>query len=139
MNTILKIFGFLLAVAILVANPNMFMFICFAMAPAIVAFFTDRLPGKNTSTTVALFNLAGVSIFVMQILQGNRNLSNISDAINFHWYLVVYLFAGCGWFVVWFLPKIVISLSEYRILRRIETMEERIDELVVEWGEDVKG
>jgi Na+/melibiose symporter-like transporter len=139
MNTILKVFGFLLGVAIMVANPSMFMFICFAMAPSIVAYFIDRLPGKNTSTTVTLFNLAGVSIFVMQILHGSRSVNNIGDAINFHWFLVVYLFAGCGWFVVWIVPKIVISLSEYRIQRRIETMEEKIEELVTEWGEEVKG
>lgn len=135
----MKIFGFLIAVAIMVSSPNMFMFICFAMAPSIVAYFIDRLPGKNTSTTVTLFNLAGVSIFVMQILQGHRSIGNISESINFHWFLVVYLFAGCGWFVVWILPKIVISLSEYRIQRRIELMEEKLDDLLEEWGEEVKG
>ncbi len=139
MKTILKIISFLIGIAIMVANPNLFMFICFAMAPSIVAYTIDRLPGKNTSTTVMLFNLSGVSIFVMQILQGSRSMSNISSAINLHWFLVVYLFAGLGWFMVWVLPKIVISLSEYRIQRRIELMENKLEELAEEWGEEVKG
>ena len=138
MKAILKIFGFLISVAVLVANPNLFMFICFAMLPSIVAYVIDRLPGKNTSTTVTLFNLAGVSIFVMQILNGSRSINNVAEAINLQWVLVVYLFAGCGWFVVWILPKIVISLSEYRIQKRIEVMEKKLGELLEEWGEEVR-
>ena len=139
MNTLLKVFGFLIAVAILVANVNMFLFICFAMLPSIVAYIIDRLPGKNTSTTVTLFNLSGVSIFVMQIFNGTRSISSIGDAINIQWFLVVYLFSGFGWFMVWILPKIVISLSEYRIQRRIKAMEDKMNELHEEWGEEIKG
>ena len=139
MNTILKIFGFIISVAILVANVNMFLFICFAMLPSIVAYIIDRLPGKNTSTTVILFNLSGVSIFVMQILNGSRSINSIGDAINIQWFLVVYLFSGFGWFMVWILPKIVISLSEYRIQRRIKVMEDKMKELHEEWGDEVKG
>lgn len=135
----MKIFAFLTSVVILVANPSMFMFICFAMMPSIVAYIIDRLPGKNTSTTVTLFNLAGVSIFLMQVLNGSRSISSIGEAINLQWILVVYLFAGCGWFVIWILPKIVIALSEYRLQHRIEIMEKKLDELVEEWGEEVKG
>jgi hypothetical protein len=35
--------------------------------------------------------------------------------------------------------KIVISLSEYRIQRRIKVMEEKMSELLEEWGEEIKG
>ena len=139
MKALSKIFGFLIGIAVLVANPSMFMFICFAMAPAIAAYFIDRLPGKSTSTTITYFNLAGVGIFVMKILQGKMSIHNVSDAINLHWFLVVYLFAGFGWFLIWILPKIVISLSEYRIQKRITTMEDKLTELAEEWGESVKG
>lgn len=139
MNTIVKIFSFLISVSILVAKPGLFMFICFAMAPSIVAYLIDRLPGKSTSTTILYFNLAGVSIFVMQVLQGSRPLQNMGDAMNVNWILVVYLFAGLGWFLIWILPKIVISLSEYRIQRKIMTMEDKASEILEEWGEEVKG
>lgn len=139
MKTIIKIFSFLIGIAILVANPSMFMFISFALLPAIAAYFIDRLPGRSTSTTILYFNLAGVGIFVMQILQGKMSIHNVGDAINLHWFLVVYLFAGFGWFLVWILPKIAISLSEYRIQRRINLMEDKLKELCEEWGESVKG
>lgn len=138
MKVIFKIFGFIISVAILVANPNLFMFICFAMAPAIVAYLIDRLPGKNISTTVMLFNLAGVSIFTFKILTGSSSMSNIASAINLQWIMVVYLFAAGGWFCVWIVPKIVIALSEYSYERKIETMEEKMAELVEEWGDEVK-
>lgn len=139
MKTLIRVFSFIVGVVILVANPNMFLFICFAMAPAIVSLMLDRLPGKNTSTTVLLFNLSGVSIFVFQVLSGNRSISKLSDAFNIHWILVVYLFAALGWFIIWLCPKLVTSLSEFRYEKKIQGLEKKIAQLADEWGEEVKG
>lgn len=123
--------------AILVVSWEFCVFLSISMMPALVAYLVDIRPGKNTSTTVTCFNLAGVTIPSMKFVNGTYSL-NINTALDMRIIALVYLFAAMGYFIVWLVPKITVIVVDYRNERRAIRIREKITELVEEWGPEVR-
>ena len=138
MSLWLKIVFTIFGLATLILSPKLFVFMVVSMAPAFVAYIIDRMPGKNISTTVALFNFSGFSIFAGEMLQGSGSIRNLSDALDPFKLMVVYLFAAVGWFIIWIVPKLAIIIFEYKDQVRIDGIEKKITKLEEEWGVEIR-
>lgn len=124
-----------LSIIVLVVSPRLFVFSFVALAPSLVAFYIDRLPGKNTSITVALFNFTGLILYATDVMRG---ASAMTGAMDFKKLLVVYLFAALGWFIVWIVPRLTVIFIDYRNENRAAKIRKKINDLVDEWGEELK-
>jgi hypothetical protein len=133
-----KILIGLFSVLLLVVSPKLFIFVVVGLAPAIVCSITDVKPGRNTFQTVLFFNLSGVGIKFMEYINDPGRLNSFADALNPANLLMIYLFAGLGYFVVWLVPKIVVIIADYKHERRALVIKEKLAELIEEWGPEVK-
>lgn len=122
---------------LLVLSPELCVFVAIGLLPAFVAFLVDIRPGKNTSATVAFFNLAGVTIPGMRFLNGDYMIS-FANVLNIKILLVVYLFAAIGYFIVWLVPKITVIIVDYKNERRAIRIKEKITGLIEEWGPEIR-
>lgn len=122
---------------ILVLSPELCVFLTVGMLPAFVSYLVDVRPGKNTSATIAFFNLTGVIIPGMKFFNGTYSL-NFARVLDFKILFVVYLFAGMGYFIVFLIPKITVIIVDYKNERRAIRIREKISLLVEDWGNEIK-
>jgi hypothetical protein len=120
---------------LLVISYRLCIFVSASMGPAVVAYITDFRPGKNTTATVTFFSLAGLSIPVMKFMNEGNPLA-LPDSLNL--LLLVYLFAGMGYFIVWLVPKITVIIVDYKHESRAIRIREKIAQLIEEWGTEIK-
>ena len=121
----------------MVLSPALCVFFTIGMAPAMVSYFVDMQPGKNYSSTIAFFNMTGITIPGMQFLHGDRALS-FATALDMRVLILVYLFAAMGYFIVWLIPKITVIVVDYKNERRAIRIREKVSALVEEWGPEVR-
>ncbi|PIR33216.1 MAG: hypothetical protein COV36_03040 [Alphaproteobacteria bacterium CG11_big_fil_rev_8_21_14_0_20_44_7] len=138
MSFFVKFLIFITGLVVLVLSPALFVFVIFATAPSIVAYIVDRLPGKNTSTTVAMFNLSGVSVYASDIFSNSSSLSSFMDVLDPFKLMVVYLFAALGWFLIWIIPRFTTVVMEYSNDAQVVELEHKLEKMIEEWGEEVK-
>lgn len=109
------------------------------LLPGLVANFTDIRPGRFASKTIIAFNLAGLVQPLKTILvAGSPNQAAQSILIDPQNWLLVYGFAAFGWGIVFLLPHIALFYLEIRANYLIKKMKKYQEELLEEWGEDIK-
>lgn len=115
-------------------------FLLAGMLPSLVAYITDRTPNRFNVKTVGCMNFAGVAPYLsLLIQQGNQPgvvQSMLSDA---NVWMVMYGSAALGWVIVWLAPLSVKHILLMFAHSRKEALAIRQDELIDEWGEEVKG
>lgn len=133
---LLGVFG---AVAILLQAS--FLFILLALMPAIMAYFVDIEPGKNTFKVVLAGNLSAslpTLVPMINAMTSNRKFDMSSVLMDPKVWLFIYMGAGVGWALIYlckFISRFVVTVSfEYKVssLENIQLM------LVEEWGERIR-
>ena len=111
-----------------------------SLLPAVVASVVDRRPRKFASKTVICFNLAGfLPPLFDTFLSSSPDTVAQQELANPYIWIMIYGFAGFGWFVVYVIPQMVFLFLVVRSDHTIAKLEARRKELVEEWGERVRG
>lgn len=131
MSILLVFGGILMASTVLLA---------IGMLPSLVAFFVDRSKSKSQALTVAAMNLAGCSLFLLELWTNghtmNVTLQILSNPVNI---VVMYLAAGAGYLIDWTLSGVIGGLVYQNGKSRLKSIRKDQDELVKRWGNQVKG
>jgi hypothetical protein len=128
---------FVFTLPLLVVDPPVYSFFMIGMFPGLTALMVDRRPGKSTGTTIMFFNLAGVLIYMIDML--NRIGANkFPETLSVIKIFTVYLFAGCGYFIVWLVPRLFVIYVDYKNQARAKNISTKISELIEEWGPEVR-
>jgi hypothetical protein len=138
--TIIVIVSVLFAVGFIwLKIPNVFIFFFLAFMPALSAMLWDKKPGRFASKTVAAFNITGMVPYLIAIgSSGSPDTTAYNSISDVYAWLLIYSFAGFGWGVVYLIPQITLVFLEIRSKYMIAKMKRFQQDLVEEWGEEVK-
>jgi hypothetical protein len=110
------------------------------MAPALVAFMTDRRAGKFAARSVAYLNFAGCLPFALRMWVGDHTIDAafqiLSDPMS--WF-VMYSAAAVGWLIYFCTPPIVAGYMAVTHEVKVQALDARQEALIKEWGAEVKG
>ena len=112
-------------------------FFVVGMMPGFTSLMIDRRPGKSTGTTILFFNLAGVLLFLIDMFD-RLGANKMPDALSVVKIFTVYLFAGCGYFMVWLVPRLFVIYVDYKNQARAKSISGKIADLLEEWGPEVR-
>jgi hypothetical protein len=118
---------------------NVFFFVFIALLPTLTSILWDKKPGRFASKTVAAFNITGLFPFLMAIgSSGSPDGTAITILSNTKAWVLIYGFSIFGWAVILLVPKITMIYLEIEAKYRIKKMEKFQQDLLEEWGEDIK-
>jgi hypothetical protein len=110
------------------------------LTPGLVVMLIDWRKGRHASKTIFIFNLAGLFPQLLMILtSGSPNniaINQIQDMPQPA--LVPWMAAAFGWSVVYMFPKIIQLFLEVKSEYTINKLQVQQDELLEEWGEEIK-
>lgn len=135
-----KIIGLLVVIWLVSISYYAFLFFLLGMLPSIISIIMDRGAGRFASQTISACNFIGILPFLFDIGMNYEKTIASKEMIQdpFTW-MTIYGFAVIGIMLIFVLPNIMsISFTlkaEYKLKRLIAEQED----LVAEWGEDVKG
>ncbi len=118
---------------------NVFFFLLLALLPALLSIVWDKKPGRFASKTVVAFNVTGMFPFLLAIASSGTPDSvalTILHAPNT--WILVYGFAIFGWSVILLIPKITMIFLEIKSRYMVKRMEKFQQELLEEWGEEIR-
>jgi nicotinamide riboside transporter PnuC len=118
---------------------NVFFFVFLALSPLLLSILWDKKPGRFASKTVAAFNITGMFPYIMAI-SSSGSPDSVALAVMYDpktWVLILG-FAVFGWAVILLIPKITMIFLEIRSKFLIKKMEAFQQDLLDEWGEDIK-
>lgn len=134
--TLVIIVGTVLAIT---ALPLCVLFVV-GMMPTLVAAIVDRDRSRYLARAVAAMNLAGLVRPVLAVLHIGLNLASVEHVLSDpETWLVMYGAAAIGWLITLGMPSIARLLVDIRADQMQRQLQERADELVKEWGDEVKG
>lgn len=134
--TLVIIVGTLLAIT---ALPLCILFVV-GMMPTVVAAIVDRDRARYLARAVAAMNLAGLVQPVLAVLHIGLNLASVQHVLSDpHTWLMMYGAAAIGWLLTMGMPSIARIFVDMRADQMQRQLQERADELVKEWGDEVKG
>ncbi len=112
------------------------------MAPTLVAFFiVDRHPSKYTTRAVGYLNFAGCLPYAIDLWRGGGvwDFEILFTIItNPFTLLVMYTMAAVGWMILFAAPPIVAAYLAVTSEMREKTLKARQEELIEEWGRNVR-
>ncbi len=113
------------------------------MLPTAVAKIVDRRPGRRASNTIMMMNMAGLLPYVFKVINtvfsgASPDEVALSLISNPYTWLVIYGFATFGWLIVQFIPQIVFQILLMRSDHLIRKLEHAKEQLIEEWGTDIK-
>lgn len=118
---------------------NVFMFILLAFMPGISSVLWDRKPGRFASKSVCAFNLTGMFPYLMAIfLSGNADTTALNSLKDPLAWVLIYGFSVFGWGVIYIIPQITLILLEIRSKFMVAKMEKFQQELIDEWGDEIR-
>lgn len=138
---LLQLCGLVTFMLIGAISPAALMLLGIGLVPSYVAFFTDRAPKKSTAIAVLMFNLAGCMPYLMQAWnQGLRGsiaagIGLISDPATI---VVMYSGAMVGYGLSWLLSGVIQNALHMRLTQRLKSIQKKQDELVKNWGSELK-
>jgi hypothetical protein len=110
------------------------------MAPAIVAFFIDKRPRKVTARAVAYLNIAGCLPFALDLWSGQNTITGVMEiASDPSSLMIMYSAAAVGWTLNFITAPIMSAYLAVQHEAKGRSIENRKEELIKEWGADVKG
>lgn len=118
------------------ASTSVLLFV--GMLPTLVAFITDRSPGKMAALSISVLNLAGVMPFVINLWRSGQGLAATFQLLAqpYTW-LVMYGAAGIGWSIYHYLPKFVATYVAYRAQSQLSDLQGLQKKLLEKWGPNV--
>ncbi len=136
----ISIFSTILGIAFIwLQMKYVFMFTLIALMPMLISIVWDKKPGRFASKTVAAFNITGMFPSIIALVStGSPNSTAMAILNNPNTWLLIYGFAIFGWIVVFMIPKITLIFLEIRSKYLIRRMERFQQDLLEEWGEDVR-
>ena len=138
-NIVGKIVGLIVIIWLVSASYWAFGFFVLGMMPAILSMLFDRGAGRFASKTVSAFNFVGIVPFLFEIAQAfDRSLAAQRLMLDFWVWVVVYGTASLGWVTIWLFPQITVIIYAVRADNKISKLKKERDELIEEWGEEVK-
>lgn len=116
-----------------------FIFLAIAVIPSIVAYATDRIPGRLAFQIVTACNLTGALPHLGKLIANNSSEETFfSMAMNPMVWITIYGAAGIGWVIISFTPSIALfvlsSVNNVKIMK-LEMMQKK---LVEEWGPEIQ-
>lgn len=118
---------------------NVFFFFFLALLPTIMSVLWDRKPGRFASKTVAAFNIAGCTPHILAVLSsGTPDSTSLTILRVFDNWITIYGFATAGWIMIYFVPQLTAVFLEFRGKFMEARMEEFQNQLLEEWGEDIR-
>lgn len=118
---------------------NAFLFTALSFLPSIASILWDKKPGRFASKTVSAFNLTGMFPYLIAIgSSGSPDIvarNTMQDPLS---WVLIYGFAMFGWGVIYLVPQITLIFLEAKSKFMIKKMETFQQELLDEWGDDIK-
>ncbi len=135
----LSLLGLFALVAAIVFMPTTIV-LFFGMLPTIVAALIDRTGKGTKAITVGAMNLAGCTLFLLDLWTGghttDRALMLISDPRTI---ITIYSAAGAGYMIDWMMGGVVTTIMIHRSTARIKEIKKRQSDLAARWGREVTG
>ena len=135
MSLILWSFMFVL---VMMAFPQIFLFLFIGLLPTLVAYIIDRTPKKYAAFCVGGMNLSGVFPGLRELWLGNNNIPQAIEIItNIFDLIIMYAAASFGWLLYIAVPPVVNALLAVAAQHRIAQLRSRQRELIREWGQEI--
>ncbi len=114
--------------------------ILFGILPAMVAILIDQEERKYISKIVLAFNLMGLIPYVIRILRGKGLSDSVAIDIMVEpvTWMIIYGYAAIGWLVYWLIPELGQIVNDWIINSKIHKLNDKIDVLSSEWGDEIK-
>ena len=110
------------------------------MAPAIVAFIVDKRPGKVTARAIGYLNLAGCLPYAIKLWTGQNTISGVLLLVGEPSVLMImYSSAAVGWMLSFIMTPIMMAYLAVQHEAKARSIGKRQEELIKEWGGEVKG
>lgn len=124
-----------------------FFFIIVSTLPAVLVLLIGLLPtftilitdpkNSNKLVIVGSFNLAGVFIYLMSIMN-NFTLHDAFSIVGDIFNLIIMLgSAGLGLIVYYEVPNLFVFISKVSAKKRLKTIDEKLQKLGEDWGTDL--
>lgn len=134
-----KVVGLFVVAWLISVSYYAFAFFALGMLPAIVAIIVDRGAGRFASKTVSACNFVGILPFLFDIgMTYEQSLATKQLMAEPITWLVIYGFAMVGWMMIWVLPQVTLIIFTMRADVKTKNLQKEQDELLDEWGEEVK-
>ena len=110
------------------------------MAPSIVAFIVDKRPGKVTARAIGYLNLAGCLPYAIKLWTGQNTISGVLLLVGEPSALMImYSSAAVGWILTFIMTPIMMAYLAVQHEAKARSIGKRQEELIKEWGGEVKG
>ncbi|WP_022729588.1 hypothetical protein [Fodinicurvata sediminis] len=132
--------GVLLGIPAIVVLFPTFILICVTMLPSLVAFITDRQPGRHTALTVSLLNFCGALPSLVKLWAMGQSLSAAMVLMgDLMVWLTAYGAAATGWMILMLAVPVCQTYYVMITQSRLKQYRQRQEKLVHEWGQEVSG
>jgi hypothetical protein len=116
------------------------LFLVIGMAPFIVAFIVDKRPGKVTARAIGYLNLAGCLPYAIKLWTGQNTITGVLSLVGEPSALMImYSSAAVGWMLNFIMTPIMTAYLAVQHEAKARSIGNRQEELIKEWGADVKG
>jgi len=110
------------------------------MAPSIVALIVDKRPRKVTARAIGYLNFAGVLPYAFKLWTGQNTISGVMELVlDPTALLIMYCAAAVGWTLNIVMPPIMSAYLAVRHESKLRSIGSRQEQLIKEWGSEVKG
>jgi hypothetical protein len=110
------------------------------LAPSIVAFFVDKRPGKVTARAIGYLNLAGCLPYAIKLWNGENTITDVLSLVGEPSVLMImYGSAAVGWMLNFIMAPIMTAYLAVQHEIKIRSIGNRQEQLIKEWGGEVKG
>jgi len=110
------------------------------MAPSIVAFIIDKRPRKVTARAIAYLNFAGALPYALKLWTGQNTISGVMELVlEPAALMIMYSAAAVGWTLNFIMAPIMSAYLAVQHEAKARSIGSRQEELIKEWGSDVKG
>ena len=110
------------------------------LVPTMVAALIDGYRARYLTRTVAAMNAAGIAPLVVQLSSRGTGMADALQVLSSpHNWLMMYGGAAVGWALYLAMPTLARTIVDVRADQAQRQLKARAAELVVEWGEEVKG
>lgn len=122
----------------LLGYPTLFL-LGVGMAPTIVSFLVERLPGRPASFSIGCFNLCGNIPYLLLLWQHGQTWHYALELFfDPNTLLTMYGCAFMGFSIFWGVPKVVIGTYRISARTRVKKLKKVQEKLIEEWSEDVR-
>lgn len=110
------------------------------MAPSIATYVIDKRPRKVTARAIGYLNFAGCLPYALKLWTGHNTISGVLTLVSDPSALMImYSAAAVGWTLNFIMSPIMSAYLAVQHEAKARTIGNRQEELIKEWGGDVKG